>query len=316
METQIKIPKGKYKNLKNYITKFFDYPYTSCQDFIGNRELDTSNNTTYPSRRYLFEKKITDGSASVIYKARDTVENKDVIIKSISKREVWRKELNILKEFLNADSRILKYLDFFESDRRSYIVTEFYNGFDLFEHIDINVPYKEHIGIILLLEMAKCIKECHDRNIIHLDIKCENYMVNKEKLFEMSKPNIVLIDFGHAEKIKDSSIDKLYYGYNYGTSFYLCPEGYKNIYSSKSDIWSLGVCMSLILTGDYPFRGSENEYIRNAKHNNVKLSKTLSRESESLIKRCLNSDPLKRPNIDQVISFLEFTLSCLRHDRS
>lgn len=299
------IPKGKYRNLKNYSVHFFDHPFTSCQDFIGNRCTGTSNSLGYPSKRYIFSKKITDGSASIIYKGFDTLERKEVIIKSISKRELWRKELNILKDLLNTDNRILKYLDFFESNRRSYIVTEFYEGFDLFEHIDINVPYKEKPGIYLLLEMAKCIKECHDRNIIHLDIKCENYMVNKKYLFDESKANIVLIDFGHAEKIK-GSIDKLQYGYNYGTSYYLCPEGYKKIYSSKSDIWSLGVCMALILTGDYPFHGNEKEYLKNAKSDNVMLSKPVSRESDSLIRRCVNSDPAKRPNIDQVIAFLEY----------
>ncbi len=306
MDIELKVPKGRYKNLKNYTVKFFDQPYTSCQDFIGNRNTGTSNNLDYPNKRYLFVKKITDGSASVIYKGIDTLENKNVIIKSISKREIWRKELGILKNLTNTSDRILKYLDFFESNRRSYIITEFYQGFDLFEHIDLNVPYSEKTGILLLSEMAKCIKECHDLNIIHLDIKCENYMVVNKYLFNDSKPNIVLIDFGHAEKIKDLPIDTLQYGYNYGTSYYLCPEGYKKIYSSKSDVWSLGVCMALILTGDYPFQGSEKEYVNNAKSDSVKLSKQISRESDSLIRRCVSSDPNKRPDIDKVVNFLDF----------
>src|SRR6185369_14407461 len=125
-------------------------------------------------------------------------------------------------------------------------------------------------GLLLILEMAKCIKECHNNNIVHLDIKCENYMVKSSKVFENKKVNIILIDFGHAEIIpKEESIDKLRGGYSYGTNYYICPEGYYyKIFSSKSDIWSLAVCSALLLTGDYPYTGDEKEYYINSHSNN------------------------------------------------
>jgi len=299
--------KGKYS--KANITQellIHDPPTTSAQDVICIRTNDTSSDLMYPNSRFTSIKNLGDGSASLIFEGYDNQEKKKIIIKKISKKEYWRKELDILKRLSHSNTgRLLKYIDFYESQRCSYIVTEFYEGFDLFEHIDLNVPYTTKKGLLLCLEMAKCIKECHDNNIIHLDIKCENYMVKSDKLFEDGKPNIVLIDFGHSEIVpKDQPIEKLRKGYSYGTSYYTCPEGYfERINSSKSDIWSLGVCLSLLLTGDYPYVGKKEEYYRNSVNDNISLTKSdLNPDIIVLLADSLNSIPFKRPTINQFIS--------------
>ena len=223
-------------------------------------------NYGHPCPNYRFTKKIGDGSASKIYKCQRTAsvgDNELCIIKVIHKSEEWKAELNILKMLKKSD-RILGLMDHFISDRFVYIVTQFYEGFDLFDHIDLNVPLSEEYSLKLLREMAICVKECHDQNIAHLDIKCENFMVRK-----MDPPQLVLIDFGHAEFIDKKQIKQ---GYSkYGTCFYLCPEGYFNYYSSKSDIWSLGICLYLFITGDYPFYGDDDEYEKNVVNKNIKI---------------------------------------------
>jgi serine/threonine protein kinase len=232
-----------------------------------------------------------------------------VIIKKISKQECWRKELEVLKLLSEKNtSKLLKYIDYFESQRFSYIITEFYDGLDLFEHIDINVPYSEKKAVDLILEMAKCIKECHDNNILHLDIKCENYMVKSKNLFVNGNPNIVLIDFGHAEIIPtDESIEQIKKGKRYGTNYYVCPEGYYYyIHSSKSDIWSLGVCFTLLLTGDFPYVGKKNDFYKNVANNKTTFTKEIKNPIlYKLITDSLDNMPLNRPNIDSFISILE-----------
>jgi serine/threonine protein kinase len=115
-----------------------------------------------------------------------------------------------------------------------------------------------------------------------------------------------LIDFGHAEIISENeSIEKLRRGFNYGTTYYTCPEGhYERIYSSKSDIWSLGICLSLLVTGDYPFHGKRHEYYRNSIHNNLCI-KDVSPEMEKLIHKTLNSIPYERPTIREFIKTIK-----------
>jgi serine/threonine protein kinase len=298
--------KGRYTKANvNQQLLIHDPPTTSAQDIIFLRTNDTSSDTLYPSNRYTSIKNLGDGSASLIFEGYDNQEQKKVIIKKISKKEYWRKELEVLKRLENSNTgRLLKYIDFFESQRCSYIITEFYKGFDLFEHIDLNVPYTVKKALLLGLEMARCIKECHDNNVIHLDIKCENYMVKSDKLFDSGKPNIVLIDFGHSEIVPTGEqIDKLRKGYSYGTSYYTCPEGYyEKVNSSKSDIWSLGVCLSLLLTGDYPYVGKKDDYYRNSVMDDISLTKNLGSDISELLVNSLNSIPLKRPTIDIFIS--------------
>jgi serine/threonine protein kinase len=304
----MKTLRGKYSKADiKHTNTFFESPSTSSQETFLVRNTDTSKDTNYPNKRYKFIKNIGDGSASVIYEALDNIESRKVIIKKIKKNECWRNELEVLKIIKDKTSdRILKILDYYESQIRSYIVTEFYNGFDLFEHVDLNAPYNEPKGILLIKEMAECIKECHDNNVIHLDIKCENYMVKTENLFEQDKltGKIVLIDFGHAEHTQN--IEKIKKRYNYGTIYYLCPEGYiDRISSSKSDIWSLAICMSLIFTGDYPFFGSDDEYYKNCINYKIYLEKEISSEVYNLMKKCLNPNPHLRPNIDEFLKEIE-----------
>lgn len=251
----------------------------------------------HPDVKYKFIKKMGDGSASKIYISENKETGDKVIIKCINKKEEWRSEYNILKclKELNS-SKILKLLDLYETYRFVYIVTEFYNGKDLFDHIDLNVPYPENFGKLMIIEMAKCIKKCHENDIAHLDIKCENYMVK----CMTPVPEFILIDFGHAEKISDE-IKK---GYSkYGTSFYLCPEGYDKIYSKKSDIWSLGVCTHLILSGDYPFDGHSSEYFRSGCLN---IDPSLSETAKEFITKCMEFNPNDRYSIQEILdcSFL------------
>lgn len=250
----------------------------------------------HPGIKYIFVKKFGDGSASKIFLATNKFTNDKVIIKRINKKEEWKSELRILKHVTKSPSkRLLKYVDSYETDRYVYIVTKMYEGFDLFDHIDINVPYPLKYAKILIKEMAKCIKDCHKMNVAHLDIKCENFM----SICMEPTPELILLDFGHAEIVDDHN-QRMGYS-KYGTSFYLCPEGYDCIYSRKSDIWSLGVCAHLIITGDYPYKGVEKDYIKNIKLGKYSFHKQLNTESIEFLENCLNPNPSERYSVDDVL---------------
>ena len=99
---------------------FFKRPDTSAQNSIGisTYQLAHIKEEHSPSinKRYVFIKKLSDGSASKLYLALDTKTNKEVIIKKISKNEDWRYELRILKILKNANAKkLLTYLDFSRS---------------------------------------------------------------------------------------------------------------------------------------------------------------------------------------------------------
>lgn len=265
-------------------------PTNELED-IDNGEyiLYTPIKLSHPSESYEFLCKITDGSASKIFKGKNKDTGDIVIIKRIPYFEEWRHELIILKKLIGVP-KVLQYIEEFRSDRYVYLVTKFYEGYDLYEHIDINVPYEPNYGKKLIREMAECIRECHDRGIVHLDIKCENYI-----LTQVDPPQLILIDFGHAEI---TTMDVMKTGYSkYGTSFYLCPEGYAKFYSCKSDIWSLGVCSYLILHGDYPFPNHK----KSAREGKIELSPNLDDLGRDFFQGCLTHDPRDRFTIEQVL---------------
>lgn len=283
--------------------RFLDPPSTAAQNYIGDiaRHLSVNEpikHTEYPNWKYEYVGKLGDGSASKLYKGKRRSDNKEVVIKRIPKYEEWRNELNILKTLRGSSERIINLLDFYESDRCAYVITDLYKGFDLFDHIDLNVPYTESQAKTLIKEMILCIKECHDREIAHLDIKCENYMVTKMP-HDLCDLEIILIDFGHAEKIEHDTMKRGHS--NYGTCFYLCPEGYQKLYSMKSDTWSLGICTHLLLTGDYPYRGDDDEYADNVCNGKIEISRKISPVALDFLRISLDYNPRTRATIYQLL---------------
>jgi len=256
--------------------------------------MKTVRNFKHPNTKYNFIRKLGDGSASKIYISENKETKEKVVIKCINKREEWKSEYGILKSIMKSSSpKLLKLLDIFETYRYVYIVTEYYKGKDLFDHVDINTPYPENFAKLLVKEMGECVKECHNKDIAHLDIKCENFMVKGMT----PTPKLVLIDFGHAEKVKHEDLAE---GYSrYGTSFYLCPEGYSRIYSKKSDIWSLGVCSHLILSGSYPFDRDSTEYFKSGE---TRMSSKLSDEAKDFVSKCMQINPEDRYSIDGLLN--------------
>jgi serine/threonine protein kinase len=274
--------------------KFFDGPDCSNQDFIGISTYNVKDDPLpiigdYPNLNYKFIKKICNGSASKLYVANDG--DSSVIVKKISKNEIWREELNILKQIKTINSpRLLNLIDFYESFRYSYIVTSYYGGPDLFEQIIHDIPLSLSRSKKIIKEMLLCIKDCHDNGIAHLDIKFENFMTGR------NGASLVLIDFGHATNI--SKLEIKHGIYQYGTDNYICPEGYSDIHSVKSDIWPIGICLHLLLTGEYPF--STDDYKHDVLNKRMKLLETDS-ESEEFILYCLEYNIKKRPYADELL---------------
>jgi serine/threonine protein kinase len=297
-------------NSEDVSNNSFDKPVsTSNQCPIFNKAyLTDSKQDNILSSNYTYIKKIYDGYASMLYIAHDLTKNKNVIIKKIPKNENWRDELHVLKHIKDNSKNglLLSYVDFFESHIYAYIVTEYYDNFDLYEHVELNCPYKESYAKMIIKEMAKCIKACHDIDIVHLDIKCENYIV---KFISETEISVILIDFGHAEILDKRNSDKIILGgFSYGTNDYLCPESNKKYFSKKSDIWALGICAFLILTGTYMF----SHKVMDKERTIEKIDKScshykLSQQATDFIKKCLIFEPSERPTIDNLLqdSFLQ-----------
>jgi calcium-dependent protein kinase len=158
-------------------------------------------------------------------------------------------EINILKTLDHPN--ILKIHESYECEKRYYIVTDICKGGELFDEITKNKFFTENNAAQVMHALLRCLKYLHQEGIVHRDLKPENLLLEEHKNYEQVK----LIDFGTAKKFsqKDLPITQMV-----GTPYYIAPEVIKKSYDEKCDLWSAGVIMYIILSGQPPF-GGRNE---------------------------------------------------------
>lgn len=126
------------------------------------------------------------------------------------------------------------------------MITELCTGGDLTSR-----KLSEPEVVVVLEQILRALAYMHRRGVVHRDLKLENI------LYENKKPlaTIRLIDFGLSKTYDRAEISRK----AIGTSYTLCPElaSKTGTYTDKSDIWSLGVCAWVLLSGDFPFIRTE-----------------------------------------------------------
>jgi calcium-dependent protein kinase len=97
-------------------------------------------------------------------------------------RRMLFNEINILKELDHPN--IVKMFEFFEDEKRYYIVQEICKGGELFEEILARGKFTERDAAMLIKQVLSCINYCHANNIVHRDLKPENILLEANKEFD------------------------------------------------------------------------------------------------------------------------------------
>lgn len=90
---------------------------------------------------------------------------------------------------------ILKMYEYFEDQKRLYIVTDLYKGGELFHEVKVRGRLGEKDVATLIRQLLSCVSYCHSKGIVHRDLNPQNVLLaesGKQKSFE----NIKIIDFG------------------------------------------------------------------------------------------------------------------------
>ena len=170
---------------------------------------------------------------------------------SIKNLEKFQREIEILRK---ADHpNIIKLYEIFESKRSYYLIMEECKGGEVFDriidHIQKKDMYSEKDASAILRQMMSAVEYCHNNGIAHRDLKPENLLYLNEGP-EENNP-IKVIDFGLSQVISPQRKLKT----KVGTAYYVSPEILNGAYSEKCDIWSAGVILYILLSGDPPFNG-------------------------------------------------------------
>ena len=175
---------------------------------------------------------------------------------NIKNLEKFKREIEILKKMDHPN--IIKLYEVFESERSLYLVMEECKGGEIFdkiiERIQAKQMYSEKDAANIIQQVMSCIQYCHNHNICHRDLKPENLLYLNPGSERDNR--IKVIDFGLSQ-----SADKL--KTKVGTAYYVSPEILKGNYTQLCDIWSAGVILYILLTGDPPFNGASDQIIYN-----------------------------------------------------
>jgi len=173
------------------------------------------------------------------------------------KRERLERELDILKKADNPG--IVRLYHTMQDSKYMYLIMEALQGGDVLQRWEtrLSQPYSEAEARSIVRQVLGALVYLHARNIVHRDLKPENLVfVNK------SEDALKIVDFGLSAKFSPDTelTDKV------GTKFYMAPEVVTgdHRHDNKCDLWSVGVILFMLLSGQLPFGGRKTEDVYQA----------------------------------------------------
>lgn len=202
---------------------------------------------------------------------------------------------------------IIKVYGSYESEKCYFIVTDLYQGGELFELVAGDDENEEELSeqevAHLMQQLLVAINVCHTNGVMHRDIKPENIMLHQRKEGEPMK--IFLIDFGTARTFKIGALEQDYAG----TAYYVAPEVILGSYDEKCDIWSCGMIAHLLLTKELPFDllNKKEKQMLNILRKKPKfvidedILGFVSNNGQDFLKKLLQADPKKRLSASEAL---------------
>jgi calcium-dependent protein kinase len=172
-------------------------------------------------------------------------------------------------------------------------------------HAQSGHKYTEKVACGYILTMVSAIRYLHEHNIVHRDLKLENF------LFESQAPDsqMKLIDFGLSQHFEEDQVIVA----PVGTPYYVAPEVLSGAYNNKCDVWSIGVIAFMLLSGTPPFYGKDDlGTLRSVKAGIVtfedKYFPNVSNIAKHFITVCLTKNPTQRPDCKHLLEHQWFQL--------
>ncbi|UCE05825.1 MAG: serine/threonine-protein kinase, partial [bacterium] len=244
---------------------------------------------------YKILEKIGEGGMGVVYKASDTKLKRTVALKFLHPHIIDDKEKRA-RFFLEAQAAaslnhpnictIYEIDETATDDRQIFIAMEYVEGRNLQQKIESG-SFEINATLDIASQIAAGLCEAHSKGVIHRDIKSANIMVT-------DKGQVKIMDFGLAKLTNGIKITRD--GKTLGTMAYISPEQARGgDVDYRTDIWSLGVILYEMITGQLPFKGeSEVAMVVSVLNNEPKpfhfKSEDVPVELENIVLKCLEKD--------------------------
>ncbi|CDF39392.1 Serine/threonine protein kinase [Chondrus crispus] len=245
---------------------------------------------------------LADGTYSRVFYAKDVDDPSKVFaVKIIKKRShdiqalEWVRRERHVNSMLNHPG-IVQAVDMFSTVEKDHLVFELMTGGTLADLLRKHNRLPESYARVVMRELITALHYIHSKNIVHRDVRPENIFCSASK-FPMS---IALGDFGYANFVSEKRVNHDVLTTMIGVPPYICVDICRRIkYGPLVDMWSAGVVLYEILSGERPFEGrSDRETVENIKigtiHFTTPIWSKISPAAKGLIKQLMQTDPHKR----------------------
>lgn len=201
--------------------------------------------------RYEIHELLGVGGMAYVYKAYDNIEKRWVAIKIL--KEELAGNSDFLRRFRNESKaiavlshpNIVKIYDVSFGDRIQYIVMEYIDGITLKQYIEQQGEIKWREALYFTVQILRALQHAHEKGIIHRDIKPQNIMLLEDGTIKVTDFGIARFSQAETQTMTDKAI---------GSVHYIAPEQARGGYiNDKADIYSVGVMLYEMLTGQLPF---------------------------------------------------------------
>jgi serine/threonine protein kinase/tetratricopeptide (TPR) repeat protein len=249
------------------------------------------------ARRYRVRKLLGIGGMGAVYRVHDDELNRDVALKLIradiganpEALERFKREIQLSSKITHRN--VLRVYDLGASEGIKYLTMQFVEGEDLSTILERGGPLPTPRLIHIFRQILEGLIAAHEQGVVHRDLKPQNIMLD-------ASDNVFVTDFGLAKSLEQSGMTQT--GVIVGTPYYMSPEQVKGSpIDHRSDIYSLGVILYQMSTGQLPFTGSTPyEVMAQRLHATpappTRINPDLPAFLGKILERCMAVDPAAR----------------------
>lgn len=250
-------------------------------------------------RQYNFIQELGRGSFSSVWKILNRDNGQIYACKIFPKaniaeegdQERFQREINAMA-FLRHPCLVGLH-DFFSDENYFYLILDYCGGGELFEYICDNDKLDEVTAAYVFKEIAQALQFCHSFGVAHRDLKPENVLIDKF-------PYIRISDFGLCGYISEQKLMRTFCG----SPCYCAPECLCRVQydGRKADIWSLGVILFAMVTGEHPWNvQNTSAMLRQILKAQFQIPSHVSLECQNLIFNLLRADPSERLTMSEIL---------------
>nr|XP_043614659.1 CBL-interacting protein kinase 2-like [Erigeron canadensis]XP_043614660.1 CBL-interacting protein kinase 2-like [Erigeron canadensis] len=252
-------------------------------------------------QKYEFGKMLGQGNFAKVYHGRDINSGHNIAIKVIDKEKVLKvglidqtkREISVMGMVKHPN--IVQLYEVLATKTKIYFAMEYAKGGELFDKVSKG-RLKEDVARKYFQQLIGAVDFCHTRGVYHRDLKPENLLLDEYG-------NLKVTDFGLSAHASCTRLDGLLHT-TCGTPAYVAPEviSRKGYDGAKADIWSCGVVLFVLLTGQLPFNDSNIiQMYKKISKADYKCPNWVPSEARRLLKRILDPNPVTRISMKKIM---------------